>query len=492
MLETVREFAVEQLVATGEQASMQTTHAQCFLELVEAALPHLSGPEERSWLETLVAEQDNLRAALARVAESEPERAARFVTAMTRYWSNRGDLAEARDWAERALVAAASASPAWRAHLLLATSTITFQQSDFHAALAFAEQALALFREIGEQRGISHSLKMLSAVAFVQGNLDHARVLAEECLVTARAFGDPDTIANALVMLADIPPAGEHDPHPVALFREALGLSRATGNQRAIGFALSRLGYLAELQADLEQADALYQESLAIHRDLGHRRHLPLPLAGLARVAQARGDLDAAEALHLEAAELARAVGDRQSLAASLEMLARVILERGEPARAEEAAIEGLAISRELADRWVLIANLGTMALVSEDQQKFPHAAGLCAEGLGIAVELDDERLVAHFLEGVARAAIGAGVTAPAVRLLGAAEALWERQPPDIIPQWGNPRETARLDPARDRARQALGEGEFDTILAAGRALAGESAAAEALTLSAALGSGAG
>ena len=491
MLETVREFAAEQLVATGEQVSIQTAHAQCFLELVEMALPHLSGPEERRWLARLAAEQDNLRAALASVAESEPERAARFVTAMTRYWSNRGELAEARDWAERALVSANLVSPAWRAELLLATSTITFQQSDFHAALAFATQALDLFREIDGQKGISHSLKMLSAVAFVQGNLDHARVLAEESLFAARGLGDPDTIANALVMLADIPPTGEHDPHPGVLFREALRLSRATGNQRAIGFALSRLGYLAELQADLDQAESLYQESLAIHRNLGHRRHLPLPLAGLARVAQARGDLDTAEALHLEAVELARAVGDRQSLAASLEMLASVILARGEPARAQAAATEGLAIARELADRWVLISSLGTMALTTEDQQDFPHAASLHAEALGIALELSDERLVAHFLEGLARAAIGAGETAPAVRLLGAAETLWERQP-DTIPQWGNPRETARLDPARDRARLVLGEGQFAATLAAGRSLSSELAAAEALALAAALPTGAG
>ncbi len=488
MLETVREFAAEQLVASGEQVSIQAAHARCFLALVESALPHLSGPEERRWMAILAAEQDNLRAALARVVQSEPELAARFVSATTRYWSNRGDLAEARDWAERALAAAEPVSPAWRAELLLATCTITFQQSDFHAALAFATQALDLFQEIGKQKGISQSLKLLSAVAFVQGNLDHARVLAEKSLVTARELGDPDTIANALVMLADVPPTGEHDPQPGALFREALGLSRAAGNQRAIGFALSRLGYLAELQADLDQAASLYQESLAIHRDLGHRRHLPLPLAGLARIAQARGDLEAAEALHRDAAELARAVGDRQSLAASLEMLASVILERGEPVRADAAATEGLAIARELADRWVMVASLDTAGLVAEDQQDFPRAASLYAEALGIAVELDD-RLVAHFVESVARAAIGAGETARAVRLLGAAETLWEKQPPDIILQWGNPRETARLAPAWDRVRLVLGEDQFAAALAAGRALASEPAAAEARALAAELGS---
>ncbi len=491
MLETVREFAAEHLAATVEQDSIHTEHTRYFLTMVELALPHLSGPEERRWLATLAAEQDNLRAALAQVVATDPELAARFISAMTRYWSNRGELTEARDWAERALVTADAVSPVWRAELLLAMCTIRFQQGDGDAANAFATQALDLFREIDGQPGISTALKMLSAVAFVQGDLVRARALAEESLATARALGDPDTIANALVMLADIPPTGDDDPRPATLFREALGLSRASGNQRAIGFALSRLGYLAELQGDLAQATALYEESLAIHRELGHRRHLPVALGGLARVAQAQGDLDAAEALHREAADLARAVGDRQSLAASLEMLASVILERGDPARAEVVATEALAIARVLADRWVLIASLGTMALVAEDQQQFAAAASLHGETLRLAVDLDNERLVAHVLEGIARVAIGAGESAQAVRLLGAAETLWAHQPPGSVPQWGSPRETQRLGPAREQARAALGEDGFATSLQAGRALASAPATAEALALAAALRDGA-
>lgn len=487
MLGTVREFAAEQLAATAEQTPVQAAHTQYFLAMAEASVPHLSGPDERHWLATLAAEQDNLRAALSQVVDSEPETAARFVSSMTRYWSNRGELAEARDWAERALVAAGSMPVSWRAQLFLAISTITFQQSDFPAADAYAGQALDLFRQTGEQKGISNSLKMLSAVAFVDGTLDRARVLAGDSLATARELGDPDTIANALVMLADIPPTNDDDPLPATLFREALELSRVTGNQRAIGFALSRLGYLAEIQADLDQAAALYQESLAIHRELGHRRHLPLPLAGLARVAQTRGDLASAEALHREAVELARAVGDRQSIASSLEELAGVLLEQGEPDRAQSCATEGLVIAREVADRWVLIRSLETTALVAEDQQEYLRAVGLNAEALEIAVEVNDERLVAHFIEGVARTAIGAGETTRAVRLLGAAEALWDQQPPDIVPQWGNPRETRRLGPARDQARLALGDDQFAATFAAGKAISSDAAAAEGIALAAAL-----
>ena len=63
---------------------------------------------------------------------------------------------------------------------------------------------------------------------------------------------------------------------------------------------------------------------------------------------------------------------------------------------------------------------------------------------------------------------------------------------PATIPQWGNPRETARLDPARDQARLVLGEGQFAATLAAGRSLSSELAAAEALALAAALPTGAG
>src|SRR5205823_1014144 len=62
MLETIREYAQEQLQASAEEAAMQAQHAQYFLRLAEEAEPHLYRPAEReSWLERLEPEDANLR-----------------------------------------------------------------------------------------------------------------------------------------------------------------------------------------------------------------------------------------------------------------------------------------------------------------------------------------------------------------------------------------------------------------------------------------------
>jgi len=420
MLETVREYASERLTASEEEEVVASAHTTCFLELAEAAVPGLSGPEEGRWLSVLDAEHDNMRAALARAVESDPECACRLVTALARFWCRRGYLAEARDWAERALVRVIVVPPLVRAQLLGAAATIAFQQADFQAAHQFTTESLPLFREASDREGICYSLTTLSVLSFFHGDKARAAVLAEEALQTARELGDQRAIAHSLETLADILTSVEDEPRVVALFHEALAMYRALGNQGGIGFVLSRLGELAVLRGELDEAESLHRESLAIHRSLGHPRQTILPLSGLARIAFARRDLEAAETLHRDAAELARAVGDRQALAGSLRDIALVVLERDDPKRAEEIAAEGLALARMVPDQWTLAYCLGVMAQVAEDLRDIGRAASFHDEALGMAAELAVEQMSAQHLEGIARVAISAGEAGRAARLLGA------------------------------------------------------------------------
>jgi predicted ATPase/class 3 adenylate cyclase len=485
MLETVREYASERLTTSEDEETVRNAHTVFFLDLAETARPNMSGPQEGHWSAVLEAEHDNMRAALARTIDDSPELASRLVTALTPFWCNRGYLAEARDWAERALAGSGTVPSLMRAQLLDSVALIAYQQGDLQASHQFATEALPLFREAGDQEGISTALDTLNSIAITQSDLARATALAEEALAAAREWGDRGAIARGLFALADALEINheEDQQRAATLFREALAMNRALGNQRAIGLILTRLGYLAAGRGDLDEAESLHRESLAIHQGLGHRRQMVVPLWGLSRIAFLRGDLEAAEAFEREAGELARAVGDRQLLAAGFGNLAHVMMERGDLTRAEEFAAEGLAVARTVADFWGLAYCLRIMSMVAEELHDIRRAARLHAEALSAGAEIADACTMAWHLEGIARVAISAGEAERAVRLLGAAEAVWEAHPAQLHWWWKAPLEQARHDRAVTSAQMTLGEQGFAGAFGAGRVLSIHEAVAEAQAL---------
>src|SRR5918993_381173 len=151
LLETIREFGIEQLEAHGESEDAQARHAGFFLTLVEEAAPDLHGPTQRAWLERLETEHDNIRAALGWSLTHEPEAALRIGAALFWFWYYRGHLTEGRDWIERALATGASASPDVRARVLNWSSAFAWERADYATAALRSEEALALARSAGDQ-----------------------------------------------------------------------------------------------------------------------------------------------------------------------------------------------------------------------------------------------------------------------------------------------------------------------------------------------------
>jgi hypothetical protein len=185
MYETIREFAVERLEASGEADSIRLRHAQHFLELAEEAEPHLirealtrPGP----WQVKIEVERDNIRAAMDRFeANREAEHALRMASALAWFFSEKGPIAEGRRFLESAL-ALGNGPPALRTKALSAFAQTAAMMGDLTEAKAAGEASLAQYRELGDTWQIAAGVHNLGYIAAESGDWVTARKLfRREC-----------------------------------------------------------------------------------------------------------------------------------------------------------------------------------------------------------------------------------------------------------------------------------------------------------------------
>jgi tetratricopeptide (TPR) repeat protein len=335
MLETIREYARDRLIAAGEAERVRERHRACFLALAEEAEPKLVDTEQAEWLRRLEEEHDNLRSALdwsLMAAGSQED--LRLCGALNRFWSTRGHLSEGRKWCARILAKerAAERTPEY-AKVLNAAGNLAWNQTDYPAARALLEESLAIFRELDDRAGIAQSLNNLGNAAIEQGDYLAARTLYEESLAIRLELGDRRGVATVLCNLGNV--AYERGDFTAArVLSEALAISRELGDRGRIADALNNLGNLACNQGDFGSARSLIEESLAIGRDLVDLDGIASSLHSLGVVAYLQGDLAAAKALYTESLDNRRELGDRLGLARALEGLATVADALGSSLRA--------------------------------------------------------------------------------------------------------------------------------------------------------------
>ena len=203
LLQTISEFAYEQLTAQGQADDAGRRHAVYFRDVAESVEPTLTGSAGATAVGRLSEEQENLRAALTWSIEApDPEIGLRLASAIWRFWQQRGQLPEARTWFERllALPGAAGVSPALRAKALTAAGGVAYWQGD-DAMERYYAKALEVFRSLGDEHGIADLLQNL---AFVQmtarreepGSTDKGARLFEDSLAVYEKLDDQPNIAS--------------------------------------------------------------------------------------------------------------------------------------------------------------------------------------------------------------------------------------------------------------------------------------------------------
>ncbi|MCA9878141.1 MAG: tetratricopeptide repeat protein [Thermomicrobiales bacterium] len=305
MLATIREFGLERLSACTEAETTRTAHAAYYLALAERAEPELIGPDQGVWLARMETEHDNVRLALEWLRDhGGSEDYLRLSGALSGFWEIRGHLSEGQRWLAEALTGRDEVSASVTARALRGAGVIAREQGDYAAAAALGEDALALFRELGDTLGIALTARLLGDTASDVGDYARAAAMLEEGLALFRALGDASSTSNMLNDLGVVARRRREFDLAARLFEESLALARAAGYELGVARTLSNLGHVAADQHDDARAIALYLESLELQAEVGDLRGiawsleritaLPLACEWPEQAAQLLGAADAA------------------------------------------------------------------------------------------------------------------------------------------------------------------------------------------------------
>ncbi len=386
MLATIREFALEALEVSGEMEGTRRAHAAYYLALVEQAEFELGGPQQAAWLERLEREHDNLRAALAWSLEQagdegmqqRREIALRLAGALYMFWWTRGHWSEGRNFLERALMASAGAPAPVRAKALLSATTLTFIQSHYERTAGLASEGLALYRELGDQRGIALALYQLGNVAWVRSDTAKARSLLEEALALFKQVDDKEYAGYSLFSLGLLANSQGEYTRACTLYEDGLALFREIEHKRGIAHTLSQLAQaLFDSKSEQGRVRSLLEECLALSREVGFKEGIAAATCLSGQLALERGDLAAAYAEVVKSLALYKEMGHRHGTAGSLAALGKVVLVQGDATAAQALYEESLALSRELGEQWMIAACLVGLGQVVAAQHKLAWAAQL-------------------------------------------------------------------------------------------------------------------
>ena len=419
LLETLREYARERLMAGGQADAVHRRLLAYCTTLAETAEPALQGAAQEEWLDRLERDHDNCRAALrwasASAAPEATELGLRLAGALAWFWVSRGFRREPSADLDALLAVPAAGRPAVaRAKALALAAWLALRQGDPAAARARREECTALVRALGETdtRALSWTLRMLGHLIQQAGPPAAARAWLTES---------------------------------VALFRQA-------GDQAGLAFALASLGRLAYSQGDYVAAERAHAAGLVVNRRLGDRDREAAALNSLGTLRRVAGDAAGARSFHEEALAIWRGLGYENGVAGALTGLGDVALAAGDHARARTLLVEARERFCAIASRGGEAYVLRGLALVARATGDGPTTRAHLRAALSIWGVGGAWQRIAETLEVLASLAADDGQASPALLLAGAAAAVRRAAGWPLAPR-GRVALHHRLAPAR----QALG-----------------------------------
>lgn len=363
LLETIREYGLEQLTLRDELTIVQQAHLAYYRTLAAAAEPYLTGPDQGVWLERLETEHDNFRAALTWSLQQNDDAAALHLSSsLWWFWYRRGHWHEGRHWLQQALALSSADATAtklsevqaernhlqWRAIALNGAGILAFYQGDYGQATTSSGASAVIFRQLGDKRGLAGALHGLALVARLGDNHAAVRAMYGESLALYREVGDRSQTAYTLFYLGIAHWLEGNYESAEPIFQESLAIAQELRDRKAIAFAVFGLAHVALGQHDYSLARHYFGESLRENTLFGDQRSLTRINYGLGDTAIGEGDSAVAYAHYIQSLTGCQALGDGYFMLWNLEGIARVAAADGQLVRAVQLFAASTALRESM------------------------------------------------------------------------------------------------------------------------------------------------
>ncbi len=270
LLESLREYALEQLDHAGQSQAVFRRHLAYILQMVEVSEPGAREPNLPAWMNRLEEEHDNLRAALQRALDfQEYETALRIAGAVWRFWQIHGHVDEGARWMQAILASGSEHHDSLaRAKALWGAGWLEMVLGNLKQARDYFEEGSRLSRQLNNPRYLGLSLHGIGAVARGQGEFDHSQKAFAESLPLFQSLGNMEDVAWTFEHLGATALDQGEFAQAAAYLEQGLALFRSLNQEWPCAEALTFLGHAALQQANYILARKYYEEARAIYLQL--------------------------------------------------------------------------------------------------------------------------------------------------------------------------------------------------------------------------------
>ena len=369
ILETVREFALEQLRAAPSELSRRVAdrHVAWALSFASALAPQLTGADQRGALAALAVEHHNLMAAFNRaIGLGDARSALAFSAALWRYFLVGRGLAEGRDVVARALALESEVdAESLRADAMLGAGQLAQTSGDIASASRSFEEVLTIRQRQGDRRGEARALADLGWLGWRRCAYAEARRYSEASLALSRDIGDERIEALAHGNLGFVNHCEGDRDAALASYRASLALRERLADERGVAFIRVAIAWTFSRTNQPDDARPLLTDAQTTFRLLGDERLEAFTLDVMAELSLREGNIAAARALLSRSLPVLRRIGDRWSTAHALSLTARADLLEGNLVEAQAHAGESLELRHQIDDHYGVAESLVTQSEIA-------------------------------------------------------------------------------------------------------------------------------
>jgi len=345
LLETVRQYARDKLLESGEVEQVRNRHLEYFHDLAQKAEPELYTADAMRWVVKLEPEHDNIRAAIEWGLGNNLTAVLEMCSDLPIFWFRRGMETESRALITAALSRAdtlpkldgqaADRQTRLLAAVWLSQGFLAFSQGDSVPAIEATQKCASLARQLGDHGLLARALGFEVSAKLVAGDFEDADVLLQEGVAVAQTSRDAFALGMMFGMFGSrLMMVGRDQEAARAYVDQGLAMLEASGNRWGYTMIMLSLGIAAKYMGRFDEARAHFALCLPIFRDMGDRHRVNMVQSELAHMERAEGRFDTARQMYRESIVVWQRLGHRAAVAHQLECLAFIARVRGTAERA--------------------------------------------------------------------------------------------------------------------------------------------------------------